>query len=183
VLTAGDQIALYTPLYKGDGVLIGLASIDTSKTPATLATVAGSELRHVKLDTSDRLFPDGFDTQPIVRGELYVRPAANTPVLPAVGVAFSAAYGNLGLVAVQNQGLSIDNRSKVTATAPNIDKVKVTLKPATGLFSGSFTTGNPVKTYKFSGLILPTYLVGAGGVFVGLPTAGTPVETGSVALQ
>ncbi len=186
VVTAGDQIAFYAPLYKTQGVLIGLLKVNTAVATPSLAVDPSSVLRWLKSPiTGDKLFPGGFDTTPVVIGELYAKPAVGVAVLPSP-LGFQGAFGNLGAVPIPVQQVTLDTKSKVTATGANANKVTVTLTTATGLFKGSFSAGTPAKIYKFNGLILPKSFGGAGGFFLGQPAVTTPatrIESGSVTLQ
>lgn len=137
-------------------------------------------------NSTSRSYKDGFPAVMDVRmrGNLYTTPAV---LYSMIGLQDgSPANDNIlmqfdqgGLTAAINQLASLYSPNRVvlpTSTTLNPAGVKFTFVPATGVFTGSFSTGTPARKADFSGIVVPFSRSPAVGYFL-LPQA--PVGTES----
>jgi hypothetical protein len=68
--------------------------------------------------------------------------------------------------------VSLSTANKFTVALPNVDKLALTLAPASGLIAGSFVHPDTLKKSSLKGVILQKQQIG-GGFFLGTNQSGT----------
>lgn len=204
-----NHIALHAMLYGGKGSVGGWLLL-ADQVPPAYNTVSGA-LQWNKTgpaSLTDRTFASGFDFGVLnaslltVRGSEWRKPATTPP--PAVilwgitdvpvgqvNAALTFAGANIessASLADANKQLRILTTHLASLPLPNNAAVSLTITPTTGAFTGSATLkdGSPVVLRKFSyfGVISLHHQQGKGFFTLpGIPTATTPILSGSVELN
>jgi len=165
-LTASGLWPLYLSLYQGHGLMIGWVTV----TPLTLE---GQAINWVKAGgAGGSYYPGGFAYETYADGSKYVAPAAGHALLNWSNGVVSLGGGNLS--ANLTNTITVNAKNQVQVTGANADKLKLTLTPATGSFSGSFVPPGTTKPVSISGVVV-TDLEWAGGFFLGTSQGGSVI--------
>jgi len=159
---SGDgEWPLYLSLYSGQGQVFGWLAF-----AGTVEQNPGGLFNWIKLANSKaKLYRAGFEIETNAIGSYY-----NPSLVPVTtfgnGVVVLAG-GNLvsGIV----DGVTVSSNNKVTSSTGS--KLKLTLKPAQGSFSGSVPDTRTGKKVKFNGVILQSQGFGSG-YFLGSTESG-----------
>jgi hypothetical protein len=153
-LSQNGQWPFYTPLYHGQGQLLGWLNFIT----APSRDVAG-QLSWIKLPI-DRavLYPQGFEFDPMTRGSAYVQPGKNSPALNFTDGQLILSGAGLAQNLVND--LTLNSNNKITNLSSN--KLTLTLSPSTGLFKGTVVSPDDGKSINFRGAILQDENSGSG---------------------
>ena len=196
-LSAAGALPLFAPAKTPAGSFVGYLTLPSSSTPNTSITGAATWLRAAT--TSTRYAnANGFGPVNLTpHGGRYTAPAVGTvPLgLPATTNNATLEFGgtdvDLGAQAASLTPLTLTltTANKVMLPVTNPTALKLTVKPATGQFSGSFTLADSIadktvkRVEKFSGVFLPQEGVGAGFfVLPALPGSSNGTRSGSVLL-
>lgn len=204
-----NHIALHAMLYANKGSVSGWLLL-TDQTPPAYNTLSGVLQWNKTGPTSltDRTFASGFDFGVLnanlltARGSEWRKPATTPPPavilwgiadVPAgqVNAALAFADGDIaGSTSLPdaNKQLRILTTHLVNIPLPNNAAVSLIVTPTTGAFTGSVTLkdGAPVVSRKFTyfGVISLHHQQGKGFFTLpGIPTATTPILSGSVELN
>ena len=149
---------LYEPLYKAGGALIGWLSL--SNTPGTITNVSGDIIWAKLANPTNLAYAAGFTNSASLVGSGYLAPASGTPVLAAPVTTITLSGGDLA--APVSASISISTLNKVVVSGANPAAIKVTIVPATGLFTGSFIDPTTGLSTTFAGSFLQNQNIGAG---------------------
>lgn len=165
---------IYKTLYNGNlGSVLGRISFVSTNN-------FGANLIWFKPATpTDKLYPNGFTTQPIMQGAAYVAPTKTNGVTIAGNAQVTLAGGNLFTNIIKT--IVIASNGVVTVSNPGPDNLSMAIRPSTGLFSGGFTNLDISKIQFFTGYLLQTNQIlttqtGAGTFF-------GPTQTGYILIQ
>lgn len=140
------------------------------------------ELRAEKpAQTGSGFYTGGFEVAFAAEGERYSPPAAGTPVLNATAVVLSD--GGIDLLQPITQAITVSPANAVTALPPNTAKIRLSITPGTGAFSGTFVHPVSLKSTVFSGLICRGPNMARGAGFFQAPNAGGSGISGNVVLS
>jgi subtilisin-like proprotein convertase family protein len=188
LLTKNKTWPLFLALYKNRGVLLGNVQLDDQQPDSDL---------HATLDwfkppiQTDKLFATGFSATDLdLLGSLYTAPAHGQPVLSGFSsagtIAFREGYLSSG---GNNREFDADfllaPTNKVTINDRNgifLEKVRMTVKTATGQFKGSFVHPQTNKATPFAGIVFQRKQPGGAGQFVGEIVTGGSFQTGSIVI-
>lgn len=191
------QVLIYQPLYTKPGSFCGTLNMTPSTIDAPSSLTSGPELSWYKPQqtAADRFEKDGFLTNCAAQGGLYRVPPAGDV---AAGLADVARNGLVTFggpaessETIPNSYFTLTSAAKLTMATglDNPGKTTLTVKPATGEFSGGFTLvdfdlntqtgtdrdGNPIykkitRSVKFEGLIVDDGITATCGGFYLAPT-------------
>ncbi|HXP63274.1 MAG TPA: Ig-like domain-containing protein [Dongiaceae bacterium] len=154
----------YLSLYKGHGLMIGWIGL-------TNPVLTGMAIDWVKTGAAGgSYYPGGFSFETEANGYKYVAPAAGYSLLNWTSGVVTLTGGNL-TTSLTNP-ITVNAKNQVQVTGPNADKLKLTLTPATGAFSGSFVPPGATKPVSINGVVL-TDNESAGGFFLGAKQGGS----------
>jgi hypothetical protein len=154
----------YLSLYKGQGLMIGWIGL-------TNPSLAGMAVNWVKAGgAGGSYYPGGFAFETEANGYTYVAPAVGHPLFNWSTGVVTLAGGNLATSLTTT--ITVNAKNQVQVTGSNPDKLKLTLTPATGSFSGSFVPPGAAKPVTINGVVL-TDLESAGGFFLGTSQGGS----------
>jgi hypothetical protein len=164
-VTLSSQVAqdgswpIYIPIYGGKGVVAGWGSLQEGIPSAVLYWMKPSK-------PTDKYYPEGFNTTDVyLGGALYVPPAPGQQVTKDWTSGWvELGAGNLtGLI--QNE-ITLSN-NKVTVVN-NSAKLRLTLTPSSGRFTGSFTDPVSLRSRYIKGAIIQDAMSSYGiGWFLG----------------
>jgi len=153
-LSQNGQWPCFIPLSQGSGQLIGWLNFTTVPSKDL-----GGQLNWIKLPNSrTRVYPSGFEFEPMARGSAYQPPAKNTPVLNFSDGQVALTGGNLAEVLINHIILNTNN--KVTNLSSN--KLSLTLAPSSGLFKGTVLNQTDGTSISFRGAVLQDENSGSG---------------------
>jgi hypothetical protein len=164
IASSNGQWPLFVSLYGGHGQILGwltFASTPDQDISGQVNWIKQTNIIHAKI------YPAGFDYNSDASGSLFL--SSPPPVTTFSNGVVVLSGGNL---AADASGIiSVNSQNKVTASSPNSNKLRVTVTPSSGLFSGSVlnSAGKPV---NFSGVLLQKQGFGAG-YFLGTNQSGT----------
>jgi sugar lactone lactonase YvrE len=122
------------------------------------------------LSQADLTYPEGFDLQLGVLGNLY------TPGNLHLLFGLSSSPGSLGFMASEyglssllDQPLSLTAPNALKVSTPNSGGLVLTINPATGLITGKFQTDSPARTATMNGLLINEGTIGSGRGHILLP--------------
>jgi len=204
VMGSAGQVLIYQPLYSAQGSMFGTISI--AKNTHVVST-GGSGMTWLKKDLTaasmDRSYKRGFGPLSLVllSGGLYTPPvnAAIMGLTYTAGVnnaQFTFASGGLAFPVDPKTSFTelcqITSKNAFVMSAPNAETVTGLITPATGVFTGNFTTGTPLRSATYYGVVVTvpdpnnasnTIRVGHGSFTLPSTTATTsPIYSGSVSL-
>lgn len=197
----GGHIPVCQALYANTGTITAL--------PQSSAGIASGELNWIKAQQAakvvTRSYKAGFALHSVaIAGGRYTLPAKGVPLMTGLADTVSNAEivfaADGGLTNELAQWLTISAKNAVTfpATVPNLNLVKLTLAPATGLFNGTFTLSDPnpakpaaplKRTVEYRGCLIPGNNHGAGYFLVpelssaGLLSTTSPINSGALTLH
>jgi hypothetical protein len=154
---------LYVPLSGGGSLLSWVIFLDSSE-----ASFTGVFTWIKAPRAAAKFYPDGFGLQRILSGSSYRPPTNGTDrvlTFTMGGVEFSA--GNLA-EPFENE-VTLGDNNKVTNLGAN--PLKLTISPASGLFSGSVTPPNATRSLPFKGVLHQKGNYGSG-FFLGTDESG-----------
>ena len=149
---------LYEPLYRGGGALIGWVSV--SNTPGAITNLSGEVVWIKNANPTNLSYDAGFTNRATLSGSGYLVPPAGTNVLP--NPVSTITLTGADLASPITASLTINSLNKAVVTGPNPTGIKVSIFPATGLFTGSFVNPTTGLTTLFSGSLLQNQNLGAG---------------------
>ena len=170
-LLANNTFPFYSLLYSKKGSAVGTVQFETTVN-GDLDAVVG----WFKPATSGTYTPEAIERTVNMYGSVYVKPAKGVPVISTTVGNVVLAAGNLPAQGLSFAGsLSTTNKFTVSIPPSTSDSLKITVVPATGLFSGSFIDSSvtPAKTRKFSGALIQGGFEFGTGVFGGTTEAGS----------
>lgn len=141
---------LYSPLYAKGGFFSGrLAIVDGAVTNYVSRDDGSvSPARFVKPASTGKFYPDGFTNALYASGYLYTAPKAGTNVITWSSGSFGA-WDSDSMLATAD----LDFARNAFIVTPNEFKVSLSLKPATGVITGTFVPENGRKA-TFNGLLI-----------------------------
>jgi hypothetical protein len=159
---------VYIPLYANKGMLSGWVTLTNIVGVSDLnGTLAWTK----PVQSTAKLYRNGFTNSVTAEGTRYTRPPAGTPALvvsnAACNVLFTAGAGTLS--SFLSNSVTLDVANKMSPCVADGFKLKMTA--ATGLFSGSFLNPASHKATKFNGALLQKQNLGAG-FFLGTDQSG-----------
>ncbi|MDZ4289280.1 MAG: immunoglobulin domain-containing protein, partial [Prosthecobacter sp.] len=174
------QLMMYQMLYKNTGSMLGTPSLATTNlnpNGQSILRVAGAFrwIKDAQTTATERSYKAGFALDMDVLGRTYRAPTAVQPPLTNTRIMELPAVSNNAKIDFSQGGLAaatinpdvtvtvpLNNviQPPVAGTAENPAKVKASLNPASGLYTGSFELVDPPGTTKrtvtFQGLLIPT---------------------------
>jgi hypothetical protein len=150
---------LYTPLYGGDGFVLGRLLFESETAPEMNGT-----LHWVKPKVaSDALYPSGFSTALDSEASAYVPPPPQTRIIPLPESTpnLLVQFGGGNLSALPSQRLvTLDIQNRVIVPAG--EGLTLSITPSRGEFTGSFLEPATRTLRRFSGVIQQRPGFGAG---------------------
>lgn len=188
ILGPDREVILHAMLYKNTGSLQGVSFIDgVTGDLASVQVPAFDWFKAAQPQTSkDRLYKDGFDPHPVnVIGGRY-QPASHVYNFFDVGGGSSPHLVLSDLAVPFNVPLTIVAPSKLSVGAVN--GTKLSINAATGVYTGSFTQGTPVRKAAVGGVLVSNTAgnVRRGYGYYTLPdsTATTsPIKSGKARIE
>jgi hypothetical protein len=169
VLTAGGNLALYVPLYHGQGLITGIMQFRDTET----SDIDGSLFWAKPYRPKSTVCREAFAITMGTIGSRYKRPASGQPALEVAAIAnntiLNLGDGDFGPSMKQPATLGTDN--SITLEAPILAGLKVTLQPASGRFNGAFVHPATGAKTQFRGIILQKQNAGFG-FFLGTQASG-----------
>lgn len=164
-LASNGQCAVYLPLYKNGGSLIGWLTFGDTATN----DIRGPLLWTKPSGVTGPLYSGGFTGQVTALGSRYAMPAAGSRAInvPA-GVALLAG-GNLPDVSTNT--VTLDTANKIAVTSTNLPKLAFKITTSSGLLGGSFIHPATLKNSAIKGVLLQKQNSG-GGFFPGTNETG-----------
>ena len=146
---------LFVPLYSKKGSISGWVTFTNIVGVSDL----GGTLSWFKPPVPGKFYTNGFASQIMFLGSAYTNtmPALVVSNAPC-NILVTAGDGNLGAFASNTITLNTNDKTAICVT----NKLKLTITPKTGFFSGSFTNPATGKTLPFTGALLQKQNVGAG---------------------
>jgi len=134
-VAASGRWILYVPLYRQQGYLAGLFSINPA---APISPFSGDVLWKKPADPKARSYPEGFRLMPAVTGTRYEMPVGLPPDLlePPDNARITALFGNLP--APLGTVFSLDARGRVTITGGELDALALKFNRRTGMVTGQW---------------------------------------------
>jgi hypothetical protein len=155
-LSSAGVWAVYVPLYGGKGSLSGWVTFHSQAS----GDLAGS-LHWIKpRSPQDKLFPNGFTRKMSVLGSAYVPSAAGAGSVSQARAA--VAFSGGALPELLANVVTVGDNQKITVIYDGGNKLKMSLAPATGLFSGSFVHPVTHNAIAFEGAWLQRLNLGSG---------------------
>jgi hypothetical protein len=153
-VTLSSQVAqdgswpIYIPIYGGKGVVVGWGSFTGGSPWASLFWMKPAK-------PTDKYYPEGFNTVDLyLGGAMYVPPGPGQQVIQD----WTSGWVELGAGnltgAIQNE-ITLNN-NKVTVIN-NSEKLRLTLTPSSGRFTGSFTDPVSLRSRSIKGVIMQNY--------------------------
>lgn len=191
------QVLIYQPLYTKPGSLIGALRVTpgVDGASATLSSDSISWFKAPQTAPSDRFYKEGFLVNCSAIGGLYKVPAAGDVAAGLPEVLNNGAVSFTGLAesseTIPNSTFTLTSAGKLTMadSTNNPANTKLTIKPASGLFTGGFTLvdhdyntqigtdldGNPIykkviRTVKYEGMIVDDGITATAGGFYLAPS-------------
>ncbi len=165
----GDKLALYLPLYGGNGYVSGSVTLRTT----SVSDLDGSVHWSKPEIAGARVHPAPLEVNLPVIGSRYVRPEPGAPVFSAAAGQESGALtltdGNL--LAPIVQPVTLDSANRLIPTRQALDSLRAVIDPATGLFWGSFVHPVTQAVSPFRGVIFQKQNAGFG-YFLGSDESG-----------
>ena len=204
VMGSAGQVLVYQPLYSAHGSMLGTISIARN---THVVSTGGSGMTWLKQDltaaSADRSYKRGFGPLSLVllSGGLYT-PPVNAAIM---GLTYNAGV-NTAQFTFTSGGLDfpvdpktsftelcqITNKNIFVMSSPNAQLVTGLITPATGVFTGTFKTGTPLRTATYYGVVVTvpdpnnsanTIQVGHGSFTLPSTTATTSaILSGSLSL-
>ncbi len=171
LLQSGTQWLFFVPLYANKGHISGQVSFESRPGESDF----GAYLTWFKPGgVIGPVYPAGFTTHPALLGSRYVAPAAGQRalVLPNVPLNLFVGISGAALAPPIFTNVTLDAKNLFVIPLPNTPKLKLSLIPTTGLFTGSFLQGAKTRTV---GGVLYQELNRGFGMFVGDSESG-PVQ-------
>lgn len=162
IITTPDLCPVYIPLYSGKGALFGWLNFTNSE----LSDMEGALAWAKPAGTTATTYPSGFSLRVQAIGSRLNSHAS--PMLPLTNMQLVIDGASLGLP----QTNAIVSLIKNAATGPNISRLSIT--PASGLFSCKVTNHVTGKPITINGAILQKAGVGYG-LFMGFQQTGSAV--------
>jgi hypothetical protein len=164
-LLANGTWALYTPLYKKQGCVVGTITFETTPNGDFDGPVTW-----FKPATTGTYTPGAFTANVNLYGSLYTKPMSGTPVISSTtgDIDFEGASPILEI----QDPVVLTSANKFTFPQMPTDDLKLTVSTSTGLFGGSFKDPDG-KTRKFNGAVFQDSLNFGSGVFKGTTEAGS----------
>ena len=154
----------YVGLYGGKGSVLGwlefAGDAPTNRLSGTVSWIKQTQ-------GSAKFYPTGFALNAAAAGSRYTPPPAGTRVLDLTTAVLTLSGGNLTSPIVSDVELTADNKFLIHST----NKLTLTIVPASGLMSGSFTDPASGKAVAFKGAVVETERSGAG-YFLGTNASG-----------
>jgi hypothetical protein len=201
------QVLIYQTLpYSKVGSIGGMLRL-TAAAEGVLPTLSDGDValhwfKPFQTSAAERFFKDGFSTDCSVTGGIYIAPAVGDIAAGLLDVSSNGAIVFEGLAAGSetpaNSFFTLTSANKLTMAASAFNPAKTTLsvKPATGEFSGGFTLvdndynqqtgtdkfGNPIyrkltRKVKFEGIIVDDGTAATSAGFYVVPTNPDPSAT------
>jgi cyclophilin family peptidyl-prolyl cis-trans isomerase len=192
-LLGPEHVLLYSVLYKGNGSLAGVLRI-SENLRQSMRIAAGEKVVWLKQNlgsaSTERSYAAGFGPLNLVclSGAKYLPPTGSSLFLgvnettdtPNADIHFSSG----GLTPTFSQAVRVTKAGKAIVAAPNTSSVTLGIVPASGVISGTFTSGG--FNGSFFGLVVPDPVDSDKSVIHGhfnLPSTATgPILSGRVDL-
>ncbi len=121
-------------------------------------------------------YPAAFDTSLDVIGSLYAPPSHGSSILPGF-VSGTLQLSDTGTLSISDttqldQTIALSTHNVFQLVAPVSDKLKISIKSANGVFSGSFLYPGDKTRTDFSGVLFQDQTIGCG-FFLGPDGSGT----------
>jgi hypothetical protein len=154
----------YIGLYGGKGAALGWLRFE-GESPTNHLSGTMSWIKPAQ--GSAKIYPLGFALNADAAGSRYTPPTAGTRILDLTTAVLTLSGGNLASPIVSDVELTADNKFLIHST----NKLTLTIAPASGLMSGSFTDPVTGKAVAFKGAVVETERSGAG-YFLGTNSSG-----------
>jgi hypothetical protein len=160
-------IPVYLPLYGGKGSVSGVLARET-----TVNGDLDGAVNWIKPATTGTFLPSPFETQVNLYGSLYVKPPAGQRVIDVTNGTVIFNAGGLANAPLQ-YAVTLGTNNKVTVTALDSDKLKMSIRASDGLFGGSFVDPDTGRTTRYAGALIQGGFNLGTGVFKGAAEAGS----------
>ena len=165
-LASNGQWAVYVPLHKGKGSILGWLTLgDTGN-----SDVSGLLLWTKPAGVTGMLYPTGFVSEVTTIGSRYLAPPSGKPALNFSNSVVRLEGGNLA--APSTHDVFLNEFNKVTLLSAGTNKLAITLSTSSGLISGSFINPQTLKKSVIKGALLQRQNFG-NGYFLGTNQSGS----------
>lgn len=165
-LAANGQTPVYANLYKGGGSLIGWLTVTNTNTNDIPGLLVWTKNNGV----AGKLYPGGFTNEMLSLASRYTPPATGSAVVGLSNPVLILQGGNL--TEPITNGVVLSTLNKFSVTPPNASKLALTVKPASGVLSGTFVHPQTLKKSTIKGVVLQKQNLG-GGFFLGTEQSGS----------
>lgn len=185
-LQPDGSLPIYLRLYRGKGVLNGLALIDPGADFDPADNSVGGSALWLRPAGGGNLYAAGFRTEVDFMGGFYQGPPRGTRVLDLGDGLFHDAlrleFAQGGLTAPLSEAVAISPKNAVELIFPNDNNISLRINAGTGLISGRFFEGT--RRANYNALILPATATDPaeayGWFLLPGPTRTDPTLSGSV---
>jgi hypothetical protein len=181
-LASDGTLDVFAPLYGNLGLLAGTLTFapPPRSTDVTVSDVTGTLSWTKPAQNSNKIFPSAFDTSLVTTGSFFLKPPANTRLLPGTDTMGDAtltfALPPAGSIHSKAIVLSLSNSLTYPNPTGPTDKLALTFTVGTGVFAGHFLDTNNNQATNFGGVVLQKQMRGAGAFI-------DPAGSGAVQLQ
>ena len=155
-LSTDGRLAVYVPLYGGQGSVFGWLTLGKTAAP----DISGQMAWFKPAVSKDTMFPTGFRRLLAVNGCRYQPPQAGKRLLALTNGVLALSKG--GLPELMGNLFELTGKNKIKVAFAASPDFNLSLNPQTGLFSGSFQHPATGKTARFHGAVLQKLNWGSG---------------------
>ncbi len=161
------SLPFFASLYSGKGSIAGTVAFEITSTPGSESDLNGT-LEWIrpssKTVSSSTPFPAGFVTSVTMVGSTFVAPTQHRSILalPGSPANVTVTLSNGNLPAPISKSATLTANSSLIVQNPGTDKLRITLTPGTGIFSGTFFNVASNRTQALRGVVFQKQSIAAG---------------------